>query len=267
MPTIQDFLFLLQDLIPEGLAEDWDNVGLLAGHPQSTIRRILVALDPARALVDQAYAGGCDLILTHHPAIFRPIKALRDDTPTGSFLAAAIRRNIAVIACHTNLDSAIGGVSDTLASALGLSDIRPLVPNAKAGNTGIGLGRIGSYTEAMTAEDFLSRVRQACAPPWILEAGRRPRAIRTAAVCGGSCADFAELALGLGAEVFLTSEIKHAVARWAEEAGLWLLDGGHFATEYCALPVFIQRLRQEMSQRGWEMSVQLAEQAPPLKLI
>jgi dinuclear metal center YbgI/SA1388 family protein len=264
--TVQDFLDSLQHITPEHLAEDWDNIGLLVGDPQQPVQRILLALDPACSLIDQALNGCYDLILTHHPIIFRPLKALRTDTPTGRFIAAATRHHISVIACHTNLDVINGGVSDFLAQALGLEHCQPLVPSRRGSDATCGLGRLGDYAAPIMAEDFLNRVRQICAPPWILEAGPRPDRVERVAVCGGSGSDLAESAQRLGADVLLTAEVKHSVARWAEDAGLWLLDAGHFTTEHPAMVLFRDRLRQAARDHGWDLIIDTAHQVPPLRL-
>lgn len=267
MPTVQDFLDILQQITPEDLAEDWDNVGLLVGDPHQEIHRVLLALDPCRSLLDLARAGRYDLLLTHHPLIFRALKALRTDTPVGGFIAGAVREGISVIACHTNLDAIEEGVSTVLATALGLIRSSPLVRTAKGcGNDNCGLGRIGAYPIPLPAEDFLARVRQACNPPWILEAGPRPLQVTTVAVCGGSCSDFSEIALHRKADVFVTAEVKHSVARWAEDAGLWILDAGHFATEHPILASFQDLLRKQCIDRGWNIEIDTASQHSPLRL-
>lgn len=267
MPTVQDFLNILQHITPEDLAEDWDNVGLLVGNPQQTVQRILLALDPSCALMDLACSGRYDLVITHHPIIFRPLRALRTDTPNGRFIARATGAGISVIACHTNFDAIEGGVSDILATALGLTRTQPLVPTSKGCDPTCGLGRIGMYPLAVSAETFLASLQQACTPPWILEAGHRPQQVMTVAVCGGSCSDLAETALCQGADVFVTAEVKHSVARWAEDAGLWILDAGHFATENPAMSIFKNRLQQQALDLGWSITVDTASQQSPLRLV
>jgi dinuclear metal center YbgI/SA1388 family protein len=267
VPIVQDFLNILQQITPENLAEDWDNVGLLVGDPQQPVHRILLALDPTCSLVELAGSGGYDLVITHHPIIFRPLKALRTDTPIGRFIANATRAGISVIACHTNLDAIAGGVSDILALALGLTETRPLIPAGNDCDSACGLGRIGRYSSAMTVEAFLASLRQACVPPWILEAGRRPQQVVTVAVCGGSCSEFAATALSQGADVFVTAEVKHSVARWAEDAGLWILDAGHFATENPAMAFFRNRLQQQAVDLGWDLEIDAADQQSPLQLV
>jgi len=267
VPTVQEFLEILQHITPENLAEDWDNVGLLIGDPGRSVHRILLALDPTCTLIDLACDGQYDLVITHHPAIFRPLKALRTDTPIGRFLAAAIRADISVIACHTNFDVIEGGVSDILATALGLTHFRPLIPTSQGCPTTCGLGRIGTYPVPVTSVDFLARLQLACAPPWILEAGQRPQQVSTVAVCGGSCADLAETALHQAADVFVTAEVKHSIARWAEDAGLWILDAGHFATENAAMVGLKNQLQQQVDDCGWNLEIDTAGQRSPLRLV
>lgn len=266
MPTVRDFLTILQHITPDNLAEEWDNVGLLVGDPQQPAHRILLALDPTCSLIDQAQAGHYDLIITHHPIIFRPLKTLRTDRPNGRFIGSAVSSHISVIACHTNLDSIQGGVSDHLAQALGLVDTKPIVPSRKGFDLNCGLGRIGAYPTPVSAEAFLIKLRSACSPPWILEAGPRPDRVTTVAVCGGSCSDLAEMVQDLGAEVFVTAEVKHSVACWASDAGLWLLDAGHFATENQAMTLFRDTLRQQAASRSWDVVIETALQQPPLRL-
>ncbi len=266
VPTVQDLLDILHHITPEHLAEDWDNVGLLVGDPRQPVNRILLALDPTCSLVEEAVQDRYDLILTHHPLIFRPLKALRTDTPIGRFLTLATQHRISVIASHTNLDSVPEGVSGHLARSLGLQQLRPLVPSKRDCPESCGLGQIGTYSQPLSPEAFLARIEQALQPPWLLEAGPRPIQVATVAVCGGSCSDFAELSKQLGVDVFLTAEVKHSVARWAEDSGLWLLDGGHFATENPAMEPLRECLWREAEQRGWDVTIEVARQEPPLRL-
>jgi len=264
--TVQDILNILQDIAPDDIAETWDNVGLLIGSPHNRITSVLVALDPTVDLISQAENIRAELILTHHPAIFHPLKALRTDQPTGNFIRSALQANINVIGCHTNLDATPGGVSDVLASTLHLRDTEPLVAG-KNGTASCGLGRIGNLADPLSPHMFISTIYAGISPPWLLEAGPRPERISRVAVCGGSCSDFAETALAAGADVFLTAEVKHAVARWAEEAGLWLIDGGHFATERPAMTALQYILADRINQSGLDVRLCVADQEPPLQLI
>ncbi len=264
---IQDIIDILQKIAPVELAETWDNVGLLVGNPSAEAQSILVALDPSSALLDEAESKGANVVITHHPVIFHPLKALRTDRPTGNLLAAAAKKNIHLIACHTNLDSATGGVSDILASKLELQNTTPLIPQHNGTESSCGLGRIGQCKRPMTPAECIEQLRRACDAPWLLEAGCRPTQVNTIAVCGGSCSEFAETAMEAGADVFVTAEVKHSIARWAEEARFWIIDGGHFATEQLAIAPLQERLQQEISTRNLDNYVYGAQQSPPLTMV
>ena len=266
MATVQDLLNILNDIAADDLAETWDNVGLLIGSPHHRITSVLLALDPTIELIGQAQNYGAELVITHHPAIFHPLKSLRTDQPVGTFIRSALQAGISVIGCHTNLDSTRGGVSDVLAQTLGLVNTEPLVAGKNCDDA-CGLGRVGNLEKAVNPDDFIARIYNALSPPWLLEAGPRPELVSRVAVCGGSCSDFSETALQAGADVFLTAEVKHAAARWAEEAGLWLIDGGHFATENPAMPALQMLLADRLQRRDMAVKIHSAHQYPPLKLI
>lgn len=264
---IQNILDILQEIAPFDLARSWDNVGLLVGSPNGRVSSILLALDPTGPLIAEAERCNAELIITHHPAIFHPLKTLRLDRPAERFLHAAVRAGIHVIACHSNLDTAFGGVNDILAQLLDLQETVPLLPeDGECKENSIGLGRIGALAEPLASEIFLEQLYTVLSPPWLLEAGPRPDTVSRVALCGGSCSDLSETALTEGADVFITSEIKHDVARWAEEAGLWLIDGGHFATEYPAMEGLRNILIKKLTSSGMRIQVQCARQESPLRL-
>jgi dinuclear metal center YbgI/SA1388 family protein len=266
---VQSILNILQGIAPFDLAQSWDNVGLLVGSPDGRVTSILLALDPTTALIAEAERCNAELVITHHPAIFHPLKSLRSDNPSERVLHAAVQAGIHLIGCHTNLDAAYGGVNDVLAQLLNLEDTVPLLPEGGGGNCNggkTGLGRIGVLTEPVSSESFLEQLYTVLSPPWLLEAGPRPETVSKVAVCGGSCSDISVTALAAGADVFITSEVKHDVARWAEEAGFWLIDGGHFATEYPAMEGLRQLLVERLAASDMVVQVRCARQEPPLRL-
>lgn len=266
-PTVQDILNIIDSIAPAHLAEPWDNVGLMIGNPAAQVSAIHLGLDPTTALLDEARKLGANLVITHHPLIFTPLKSIRLDQPDGKFIDLALRNRICVISSHTNFDSAPDGTSDILARLLGLRNIQPLAPHG-CGEPGCGLGRVGDYVDPLSAEEFLERLRDACAPPWLLGAGTAPRQISRVAVCGGSCGELADQALQAGAQVLVTSEVKHHIARRAEETGLWLIDAGHFATEFPGMQHLARLLAAEAGRRFGEIPVAVTgTQASPLKLV
>ncbi|GAB4333909.1 MAG: Nif3-like dinuclear metal center hexameric protein [Desulfobulbaceae bacterium] len=265
-PTVQELLDIIEQIAPAALAEEWDNVGLMIGSPGAGVEKILLGLDPTLSLLAEAEKAGANLLITHHPFIFHPLKSVWLNRPEGIFVEKAIQGRINVIGCHTNLDNAAEGVSRSLVRLLGLEDEGPLVP--APGENGVGLGRIGSYPAPVPADSFTHKLREACSPPWLLTTGNRPDTVSRVAVCGGSGSEFAPAALAAGAQVYVTGEVKHSVARWAEEAGLWLVDAGHFATERQALAPFADQLRDGLTRVGMQVEIHVSlQQEAPLCLL
>jgi dinuclear metal center YbgI/SA1388 family protein len=179
MPTLSDLLAVLDRAYPARLAESWDSgVGLTCGDPAATVRAVLLAVDVDAAVVAEAEELGVDVLLTHHPLLFRPVQSVAANTPKGRLLHRLIRAGIAHVAAHTNADRAVGGVNDALAEALGLRDMRPLVPapgapldkivsfvpvadaaGLVAALAAVGAGRIGDYTEAAFTLDGVGQFR------------------------------------------------------------------------------------------------------------
>jgi len=242
--TVKDILDIIEIIAPAKLAESWDNVGLMIGRPTAPVDKILLGLDPTPSLLDEATALDSNVVITHHPIIFHPLKSVQLEQPDGRFIDKAIRKKINIISCHTNLDSTSEGVSDALARQIGLEQTEPLVAYSSSENT-MGLGRIGNLPTPIPPADFIERLKAACSPPWLLGAGSPPEQITRVAICGGSCSELAETALRHGAQVFVTAEVKHSIARWAEQAGLWIIDAGHFATENPAMKQFARQLAEE----------------------
>jgi dinuclear metal center YbgI/SA1388 family protein len=254
---LRDLLADIEAMAPAALAEPWDNVGLMTGDPAGEISGILVALDPTEEVLAEAAAARLNVVITHHPIIFHPLKAIRLDQPVGRFLATAIREDIAVIGCHTNLDVIPHGVSDILAARLGLVACEPLAATGPEGAP-IGFGRVGDLPAAIGGEEFLQRLFAVLGIATVQQAGTLPDRITRAAVCGGSGSSLVETACRRGAQVFVAGEIKHSEARWAEANNFCVIDAGHYATENVAVPALVARLRETMAARGAEVPVRAA---------
>lgn len=242
--TAQIFRFL-DEKAPFSLQESWDNSGFLAGDPEATVQRVLLALDVTDQVVEEAGKLGAQLIVSHHPLIFTPVKhmTLAPEDLVGRKLWHLARQNTAVICCHTNLDAVEGGVNSALAQRLGLSEIGQL---DQAGTDGqgrpYGIGRVGLLPQAMTLESLLVLVRDRLQPHSLryVDGGRQ---IRRVAVGGGACGSMLEDALRAGCDAFVTSDLKYNHFLDAKELGLTLIDAGHFPTENVVLPV-LQRWLQ-----------------------
>ena len=224
MIKCRDVMEIMECIAPKQLAEDWDNPGLLVGSPDDEIRRILVCLDVREETVARAKAEDFQMIVAHHPVIFKGLKKLRTDLPDGRLLGALIRFGIAVFAAHTNLDCAEGGVNDVLAKSLGISGLKVL-ENLETGFQ----SRIGTLMEEITADELAQRCKEVLGGNIRYVKGDRP--IKTVAVCGGSGTDMVYPAILCGADALVTADIKHSMFITAAEKGFTLIDAGHYFTE------------------------------------
>lgn len=245
MPTVHDIESALYALAPKALAAEWDNVGLLAGSADREVRSVLVALDITEPVVEEAERMGADLIVSHHPVIFHPVKSITDRDPSGRLLIRLVRSGTGAVCMHTNLDAAQGGVNDALASALGLQDAAPAAEG--------GIARIGTLPEAMALPGFLARVKNALRPNGIRYVdGGRP--IRKVAAGGGACGDFLWEAAALGCDAFVTADLKYNHFLDAGVLGLTVIDAGHFPTEDVVCPMVVRYLREKFPEVQVEKS-------------
>ena len=255
--TVKDLLKVLDGIAAFGLAEQWDNVGLMLGEPKQIIQGILVALDPTVDVLAEAQEMKADCIITHHPLIFHPLKTINTEQPMGKFLRQALENKITIIGCHTNLDQTTGGVSDVLANSLGIQDAKPLLPAGSdpAAATNTGFGRVGRLADPLNGEAFIGYLCDFFKLPVLRVAGQLPEEINTVAVCGGSGSDLAEAAYASGAQVYVTGEVKHSTARWAEAAGFCIIDAGHFATENPVVEALVEILQNIFVEKDIDIPV------------
>ncbi|MDD5759040.1 MAG: Nif3-like dinuclear metal center hexameric protein [Desulfobulbaceae bacterium] len=256
--SIQHILTIANSLAPFSLAEEWDNVGLLIGDPGQEVTGIMIGLDPTSQLLDEALARNANLVITHHPLIFSPLKSIRTDQATGAVIGKAITQHIGIIACHTNLDVVPNGVSNILARHLGLIDLTPLSDSSNA-EPGFGFGQIGTLAVPLRGHDFLSHLCKVLDLSAVPIVGHLPETIHRVAVCGGSGSDFAVIAHAKGAQLYITGEVKHHIARWVEEANFCIVDAGHFATEHHISTALAAQLTDSLANHAIEIPVYATE--------
>lgn len=252
--SLKDFLEVLAGIAPPSLAEAWDNVGLMVGDPDCRVDGVMVAIDASEETLTEAKDRGCNVILTHHPLIFKPLQAVRADRVIDRLLVRALSEGTAVVSCHTNLDKVTGGVNDALADALGLANCRVLAPEGGGADV-IGFGRIGELVPPISFAAFIDNMLRALDLEAVRIAGPAPEKVATVAVCGGSGSELAETALAAGAGVFVTGEVKNSTARWAEDAGLCVIDAGHFSTEKIVLPGLAAAVAKIRDEKEWRFEV------------
>jgi dinuclear metal center YbgI/SA1388 family protein len=229
MTTVNEVLQFLKTIAPLEYQESWDNAGLLCGHGDKEVSKVVIALDPFMDTAEEAKRLGAGLIVTHHPLMFSA-KTVNDMTPIGKTLLYLIENQIAAIAMHTNLDSAPGGVNDCLAEALGLSNCTVLdVEGTDACGREYGCGRVGEVSPC-TLQEFLTKVKErlGCHGLRYADAGRP---VRKVAVGGGACASYLEKVAALGCDTFVTSDVKYNGFADSVDLGVNMIDAGHFSTE------------------------------------
>lgn len=354
----RDLIRLMDQWAPPVLAEKWDNPGMQAGNAEQPVRKVLVSLDLTKQNAQFAAENHIDMIISHHPFLFRGLKTVDLRTEKGQILQTLLTHGITAFAAHTNLDTAEDGVNDALAAALEMKNLRGFVPirkrrmyklvtyvpelqeerilaalkDAGAGqighysgcafsSAGLGrfcpgeearpfcgergkehterearietcvpeervkavtaalaeahpyeepvwdlyeladqgtwqtMGRIGEFPREMTGEEALLYVKEKLGLPVVKYAGPTGGAIRRAAVLGGAGAEFAARAKALGADLYITGDVKYHEAQEAAAMGLLVIDGGHFYTERVIIPSLAERLRRAAAERGWAVEI------------
>ena len=241
--TVTDVEQLVGGIAPYELAEEWDNVGLLVGHAQAQVTRVLVALDLSMGVVEEAKALGAQLIVTHHPIMFSARKRLTDADREGRLMLALAEAGIAHIAAHTNLDSAPGGVNDTLMAAMGAENVR-----------GEGFVRAGDLPEGMTLGALAQRARTKLRAE-VRVYGAADTAVHVLGCCFGAGGGEVALAKALGADCFITGEIRHHEALDAVDGGVCVLEAGHFETENPVCEVLRTALQKAADEVEYNLTV------------
>ena len=353
---LSDLVGIINKIAPPSLAEEWDNPGLQVGDPAVTIERVMVALDAGPEAIDAAIAADCQLLLTHHPLIFKPLKRISATDSTGSLIIKSLQHSLAILSLHTNYDIVEGGVNDLLAERLGLEGCLPLrsttveqlvklvvfvpqgheeqvrdalfrhggflgnysecsfqgsgtgtfkpLPGAEPFvgtvgerasvaesrlevmlrrrdqaaavkallkahpyeepafdlipllNEGVvkGLGRVGRVGPT-TAGSFAALVKERLEVPYLRMVGAPDRPVRKVALCGGSGASLIGEAARLGADLYLTGDLKYHEAQEAQALGIAVLDAGHFATERLMIEGLSAQLRLQLAKRNLDVTV------------
>ena len=232
MTTIADIAAYLEEKVPSSLKMDFDNVGLLCGFPEKSVSRVLIALDVTAEVIEEASAYGAELILTHHPLIFHPMKTVRTDDLTGKLVIGLIQNGMSAICLHTNLDIVEGGVNDALAAAIGATVCDKLP-----------CGRVAELPIGESIDRFVERIRDALGVSGLryYDSGKHARRI---ALCGGSGGELVYEAPALDCDTVLTGEVKYNQWLDAKALGINVVDADHFCTENVVVPVLADLLHE-----------------------
>lgn len=240
---IREIAEVIERVAPLGWQEDYDNAGLIVGRPDDEVHRALLAVDVTEEVLDEAEREGCDLVVTHHPIVFRALKRFNSADAVQRCVERAIRRGIALYACHTNLDSAPEGMSWRLATLLGVGNLRVLQPSAS--DPRVGFGVVGELPGAMETVAFMQRLRQRLGVRVVRHSDIASPEVRRVAVCTGAGASLIGDARRAGADIYVTADMKYNDFMTPDGA-LTVADIGHFESEYCVIDLLFDVLSKNL---------------------
>ncbi len=221
--TVKELYEKMNSAIPESLSEEWDNDGLMCSADTSVdVKRVLLTLDVTEEIVDYAIERSYDLIISHHPLIFRPVSKINAENHISRKIIKLINNGVSVFSFHTRLDRLNGGVNDCLAGLLKLDNIVPLGED--------GLGRIGNLPRAMEFDEFSDFVKSTLKSDH-LKLADAYNSVYKVAVVGGDGKDYVVAAIEAGADTYVSGRISYNIMEEAPEMGINLVEAGHYHTE------------------------------------
>ncbi|WP_175442355.1 Nif3-like dinuclear metal center hexameric protein [Humibacillus sp. DSM 29435] len=251
---LSDVVAALDDLYPPASAAAWDRVGLVAGDLDRPVRRVLFAVDPTLAVIDEAVAWDADLLVTHHPLLLHGIHSVATTSAKGAAVTRLVENRVALFVAHTNADVAQPGVSSVLADALGLTDQRPLSTLEGRDGRPYAAGRVGTLAATSSLAEFADRLAKVlpATAGGIRVSGDPDAPVRVVAVMGGAGDDRFEQAREVGADVYVTADLRHHPVLEAREESAggppYLVDAGHWATESLWLVSVRDRLQAALKE-------------------
>lgn len=260
---------ILEKLAPESCACDWDNPGLLAGRSDKEVKKIYIALDATDQVVDAAIKAGADMLLTHHPLIFKAIKKVNDQNFITRRLVKLIQADISYYAMHTNFDAAPGCMADLAAERLSLKDTEPLEAmgdmEINGNSVAYGIGKTGNLAEKLTVKALAEKVKQAFDLPFVLVYGEElmDMEVEKVALCPGAGGSVIEEAIHAGAKALVTG-VQPSPGNDAAARNMAVIDAGHYGMEH----IFIQYMAGYLKENlPVEMEIVTAPSAWPTVLL
>ena len=239
---VREVAAVIEEFAPLSLQESYDNSGLIVGRLDDEVNKALLAVDVSEEVLAEAVAEGCDMIITHHPIVFHPMKRFNSASVTERCVEEAIRRGIVLYAAHTNLDSAPQGMSWRVAEMLGLENLEVL---QSTNDTGAGFGVVGELPNAMPSEEFMRSVMERFGVKALRHSDVVKPEVSRVAVCTGAGASLIDVARESGADLYLTADLKYNDFM-RHENRIILADMGHFESEYCAIQILFDILSKKL---------------------
>jgi dinuclear metal center YbgI/SA1388 family protein len=252
---------IMEEYASSRFKESYDTVGLMIGDKNCEITSILVALDCTFDVIEEAKKKDCNLILTHHPILFRKPTSITTDTLLGKKIIEIIKNDINVYASHTNLDSVVGGINDIIMNLMDFKNYKTieLSENRNDKDNKTGIGRIAVLDKNVTLQQMCHKIKEALNIPYIRYSGEDSMPISKIAVINGSGQDYFDIAKKMGANCIVTGDTTYHYVSDFKEEGIAIIDAGHFETEWPAMKFVANWLKNQIQLTGFNNSVFLAE--------
>ena len=237
---VKDIISVIEEFAPLSVQESWDNSGLCVGSPDDDVTSVLLGLDCTPALVDEAVAFGADMIVTHHPLIFKGVRKISPEDQTGEAIIKAIRAGISIYAAHTSADKVLAGVSGAMAERLGLKNVRILDEDD---GDGTGLGTVGEFEVPMTSEEAVAFVKERFGLKVLKASKPVDGKIERVAMCGGSGGSLIGEAMKSGAQLYISGDISYH--NFFTGPHFMIMDIGHYESEIEIVDILFSLIRKK----------------------
>lgn len=245
---VKDIMGVLEKKYPKVNAENWDNVGLIVGKLNQEVKKVQLSLDATDKAIEYAIKNSADMIITHHPMIFKPVKSITTMDNLGRKIIKLIENNRSLYAMHTNLDSSKNGLNDFILQLLGVENSKIIDVNEN--DNEVGIGRLYTTSKEMNIEEYADFVKESLKIKNIrIISENREKMVRKVALINGSGMSYWRKVKSLGADLFITGDIGYHDALDAKEAGINVFDIGHFESENC----FVELLKKDIEGMGIEV--------------
>ena len=255
----RDIMKVIETTYPKHAALEWDNVGLLVGRMDKEVNSIYVALDATNEVIKDAISCKADMLITHHPLLFSPLKTITDEDYIGSRVVKLLQHDISYYAMHTNYD--VLGMAELSGAILGLNDRKVL--EVTDDETQEGIGRVGMLKSEMSLQECCELVKERFHLDTVKVFGNLNEKIQRVAISPGSGKHMSEFALAEGAQVLVTGDIDHHEGLDAVEKGLFIIDAGHYGLEH----IFIEDVAEFMKEKICGVGVVTAKKTNPFHVI
>jgi dinuclear metal center YbgI/SA1388 family protein len=258
---LSEIIRVIEKFAPKEFKEEYDNVGLMVGDKEADVSAILVSLDTTLKVIEEASLKKCELIISHHPLLFRKAASVTEDTLIGRKIRKAIQNNINIYASHTNLDVRANGINDLLIKLLGFDRavVMEKSANPRAGSED-GIGRLVVLEEPINLSTLCAKVKESLKLSFIRYSGDENWPIKKLAVINGSGQDYFSLAQKLGADCIISGDTTYHYVSDLYEEGIAVVDAGHYGTEWPSMMLFAENLKMLLKESSIELPVVISEQ-------